>query len=94
MWVHGQEAVGAALTAARRRSTLSQIEVARRLTKRQSFVSNYEKGQRRVDILEFVRIANAIGAGPRKLFGDIVRRLRERVSPQPVRVRKVKRVSP
>jgi transcriptional regulator with XRE-family HTH domain len=49
-------------------SAITQQDLASRLGKPQSFVSNYEIGQRRVDLLEFVKIAAAIGANPEKLF--------------------------
>ena len=75
MWLQNQQIVGAALAAARKRGGLSQIEVARRLSKPQSFVSNYEKGQRRVDVLELVRIAKVLDQNPRRIFADILRRM-------------------
>ena len=54
MWLEQKhyQAVGAALAAARENSGLTQQELARRLRKPQSFVSNVESGQRRVDLLE------------------------------------------
>lgn len=75
MWVRDQKAVGVILAEARKRSGLSQTEVARRLSKPQSFVSNYEKGQRRVDVLELIRIANAIEADSKAIFAQIVARI-------------------
>jgi transcriptional regulator with XRE-family HTH domain len=35
--------------------------VARRLGRPQSFVSKYESGERRLDIVEFLEVAEAIG---------------------------------
>jgi transcriptional regulator with XRE-family HTH domain len=60
---------------ARKRSGLNQQELAKRLGKPQSFVSNVERGQRRNDILELVRIADRIGTDPTKLFPAERRRL-------------------
>lgn len=43
---------------------LSQQEVAKRLKRPQSFVSAYESRDRKIDVLEFLRIAKATGADP------------------------------
>ncbi len=45
----------------RERSGLTQIEVASRLRRPQSYVSKYERGERRIDVIEFIDIANALG---------------------------------
>jgi len=42
------------------------------LRKPQSFVSSYENGQRRIDVLELLRIARALDADPRRIFGEII----------------------
>lgn len=79
MWVQPKEYkhVGAALAAARDRAGLSQKQVARLLRKPQSFVSNYERGQRRIDVLELLRIVETLGDDARAIFMDIVARLAE-----------------
>ena len=66
--------VGAALAAARNRAGLTQDELANLLGKPQSFVSNYERGNRRIDVLELLRIVDALKADPRTVFMDIVAR--------------------
>jgi len=48
------------LVRARKAAQLTQVEVARRLGKPQSFVSKYERGERRLDVIEFLRVARAI----------------------------------
>ncbi len=53
-----------ALRDARKEAGLSQYEVGRRLKRPQSFVSAYESGDRKIDVLEFLRIAKATGADP------------------------------
>ena len=50
-----------ALIAARTSAALTQDEVARRLSRPQSFVSKYERGERRLDVIEFFDIARAVG---------------------------------
>jgi len=76
VWVEQSEyiVVGAALAAARERARLTQQEIARRLRKPQSFVSSYELGQRRVDILELFRIVEALSCDPIEIVEDIMHR--------------------
>ena len=50
---------------------LTQEEVARRLRRPQSFVSKYEGGERRLDVIELIEVAEVIGIDPRKLCGRI-----------------------
>ncbi|MEV8440447.1 helix-turn-helix transcriptional regulator [Actinosynnema sp. NPDC051121] len=40
---------------------LTQVEVAERLEEPQSFVSKYESGERRLDVIELRRVAEALG---------------------------------
>jgi transcriptional regulator with XRE-family HTH domain len=63
------------LVAARRRSGLTQAELAQRVGKDQSFVSLIENSQRRVDVLEFCALARSMGEDPIGLFSEIVRKL-------------------
>ena len=76
MWVNPKDyrLVGAALAAARERAGLTQVQLARQLRKPQSFVSDYERGQRRIDVLELLRIFDALKDNPRRVFADILKR--------------------
>lgn len=56
------------LTEQRRKAGLTQADVARRLDKPQSYVSKYEQGERRLDVIEFIDVASAIGFDPAKLI--------------------------
>jgi transcriptional regulator with XRE-family HTH domain len=69
------EIVGEILAAARRRVSITQVELARRLKKPQSVVSAYESGKRRVDLVEFLLIAKTLGGEPVEIFAEIVRSL-------------------
>ncbi|MEV1116130.1 helix-turn-helix transcriptional regulator [Actinosynnema sp. NPDC049800] len=40
---------------------LTQVEVAERLDEPQSFVSKYESGERRLDVIELRQVAEALG---------------------------------
>ena len=67
VWVgpDDQKIIGAYLANLRQGQDVTQVELARRLEKPQSFVSDYERGQRRVDFLEFVLICRALGCDPK-----------------------------
>jgi transcriptional regulator with XRE-family HTH domain len=56
------------LIASRKAAGLTQHALARRLKKHQSFVAKYENGERRLDIVEFVVLARALGEDPERLF--------------------------
>ena len=53
---------------ARKESGVSQRELARRLGKTQSYVSKIENGDQRMDVLEFLDYARAIGKEPAMLM--------------------------
>ena len=63
------------LTAARKQSGLKQAELAALLGKDQSYISNIERGQRRVDMIEFFVLANAMKADPLALYSEIIGKL-------------------
>lgn len=69
------QALCALLTEARRKAGLSQQEVARRLKRPQSFVAKYEGGERRLDVIEFLSVSEALGADPVKLLRSVVRKI-------------------
>ena len=73
MWInpHEHKLVGRVLAEARERAGLSQDALAEKLGKPQSFVSGYENGHRRVDVLELLRIAAALNADPKRVFARI-----------------------
>jgi DNA-binding transcriptional regulator YiaG len=75
LWVEAKhyQIVGATLAAARRRANVTQDELAATLGKPQSFVSEYERGQRRVDVVELLVISRALGVDPLELFAEIAR---------------------
>jgi transcriptional regulator with XRE-family HTH domain len=52
------------LIEAREESGLTQVELGDKLKRPQSFISKIERGLRRVDLLEFLEIARAIGFDP------------------------------
>jgi len=52
------------LVEARQREGLSQGALAKRLGRHQQFVSRYEIGERRLDVVEFADIARSLGCDP------------------------------
>jgi transcriptional regulator with XRE-family HTH domain len=56
------------MVGARKAAGLTQHALALRLKKPQSFVAKYEGGERRLDIVEFIGIASALGTDPLKLM--------------------------
>jgi transcriptional regulator with XRE-family HTH domain len=52
----------------RKAAGLTQTVVAKRLAKPPSYVAKYEGGDRRLDLLEFMDVAAAIGFDPCKLI--------------------------
>jgi transcriptional regulator with XRE-family HTH domain len=62
----------AALVAARHAAGIRQQALAKKLGRPQSFIAKYEGGERRIDVVEFIAIARALGVDPVKLFRDFV----------------------
>ena len=56
------------LRTARKQSGLSQQEVADRLGVPQSFVAKVELGERRLDVVEFLRLTSAIETSPTEIL--------------------------
>ena len=56
---------------ARKDAGMTQRELAGRLKKPQSFVSKYERCERRLDVPEYIRIVRALGLDPVKLLRQI-----------------------
>lgn len=56
------------LMQARESQGLTQAQVAERLNRPQSFVSKYENGERRLDVIEFLEVAAALGVEAESLL--------------------------
>jgi len=63
--------VVAAVRTLRHQKGVSQVELARRLGRPQQFVSYFESGIRRIDLVEFVVIVRALGGDPKELFVEL-----------------------
>ena len=49
---------------ARKAKDLTQVDLANKLKRPQSFVSKYERGERRLDVVEFFEVARALAIDP------------------------------
>jgi len=61
------------LRRAREDAGLRQEELASRIGRDQSHISLIEGSQRRLDLVEFMRIARALGRDPIELFAELYR---------------------
>lgn len=59
------------LVEARERAGLTQTQVAEKLHRAQSFVSKYELGERRLDVIDFMHVCACLGIDP----GDVLRQI-------------------
>jgi len=66
-----QELIGF-IASTRKAAGVTQVELAERLGKPQSFVSKVERGERRLDVIEFCQVAEALGQNPATLLEEFV----------------------
>ncbi|MHC4477782.1 MAG: helix-turn-helix domain-containing protein [Planctomycetota bacterium] len=66
----------ALLREARKKAGLSQTELARRLGRTQSYISKYEMGELRLDLLELRSVCKALGVS----LSTLVREFEKRTS--------------
>ena len=57
---------------ARTAAGLTQTEPARRLRRPQSFVSKYESGERRLDVVEPIEISETLGRRPEEIVAALI----------------------
>ena len=64
MGIDEQAKLRAQFIQARKSVGLTQVELADRLRRPQSFVSKYERGERRLDLIEYCEVCRALGIDP------------------------------
>jgi transcriptional regulator with XRE-family HTH domain len=69
-----QQIVGTYLAEIRHDAAVKQDELAVRIGRPQSFISGYERGQRRLDLLEFLVIVDALNVDLSSAMAAIVKR--------------------
>ena len=62
------------LIQARKSAGLKQVELAERLSKPQSYVSKFERGERRLDVIEFLEVSEALQIDPIRFLKNLNRR--------------------
>jgi transcriptional regulator with XRE-family HTH domain len=62
----------ALLISSRENKGLSQHQLAKKLKKPQSYVSKYERGERRLDIIEFLDIVKVLESNPHDIIEKLV----------------------
>jgi transcriptional regulator with XRE-family HTH domain len=60
------------LASLREEKGISQRALSKRLKKVPTYVSKYERGERRLDVIEFLEIAKALDADPVKIIKQLV----------------------
>lgn len=55
----------------RQKSGVTQVQLAKMLDRPQQFVSRYELGERRIDVAEFLEIADCLNLDAAKLIRDL-----------------------
>jgi transcriptional regulator with XRE-family HTH domain len=66
----------------RKAAGLTQVELALRLGRPQSYVSKYERGERRLDVLEFLAVTRALDTDAAGFVAEL-ERLREKPTRRP-----------
>jgi transcriptional regulator with XRE-family HTH domain len=59
------------LVAARNAAGLTQHQLADKIGRPQSFVAKYEGGERRIDLIELLQIADLLGVDPLRIVREI-----------------------
>ena len=66
----------AALVKMRQDAGLTQRELAQKLGREHSFVWRIEKGERRLDVVEFFWVCRALGQDPAKIYAALTKQFR------------------
>ena len=60
-----------ALVDARKEARMHQATLAAKLGRPQSFVSKFEKGERRLDVVEFLSVCHALAVDPGRILNSV-----------------------
>lgn len=66
------------LIEARKDAKLTQAELSVKLERPQSYVSKYERGERRLDLIEFLQITQALEIDPLAFIEELLRHNKEK----------------
>lgn len=65
------EALRAYIVKERKKAGLRQIDLAEKLKRNQSYVTDIETGQKTIDVLELMQLADAIGFDPKDAINAV-----------------------
>ncbi|WP_295240169.1 helix-turn-helix transcriptional regulator [uncultured Brevundimonas sp.] len=68
------------IASVRKAAGITQVELAERLGKPRSFVSKIERGERRLDVIEFCQVAEALGYEPADLLDEFAKSKRRQTA--------------
>jgi transcriptional regulator with XRE-family HTH domain len=73
--IHGkrQQRLRILLRTARKKAGLTQDQLAERMGAYKTFVSKYERGERQLDLIEFLAVAEALKLEPKTLIDQLLR---------------------
>lgn len=74
----GHLALMQVLRETRQKTGYTQADLAAQLARPQSYVAKIEGGERRLDVVEFIDMASAMGVCPTDMLNEIVDRLKRR----------------
>ena len=61
------------IIAARQRAGLTQVELGKKINRPQSYVTDFERAERRIDVIEYISLAKAIGFDALEVLLDVMR---------------------
>lgn len=73
IYSEAQKSVARAFAKARLDADIKQADLAAAIGKHQSYISDIERGQRRIDLLELYVIARALKRDPAELYAELIR---------------------
>ena len=65
------------LIEARKAAKLTQVELSAKLELPQSYVSKYERGERRLDVIEFLQVAQILEIDPLAFIEELLKYQKE-----------------
>lgn len=66
------------LIKARQTANLTQSELSTKLSRPQSYVSKYERGERRLDLIEFLEVVEALQVEPERFIKTLLEEKEEK----------------
>lgn len=67
------QALRESIRAERKARGLSQVQVAKALGRPQSYVADFERRERRIDVVEYLALAEAIGFDPLAVLSAVMK---------------------